>query len=77
MHTDSLIHCILSLQIFMRMHGFAQDYYNRQWHRVFEQAPNSSGELWRTGHVSGLLLEWDVQNWFDKSHKEQYMVHKR
>ena len=28
------------------------------------------------GHVNGLQLEWDVQNWFDKSHKEQYMVHK-
>ena len=30
MQTDNLIHCILSLQIFVRMHGFAQDYYNRQ-----------------------------------------------
>ena len=36
-HTDSLIHCILSLQIFMRMHGFAQDYYNREWHRVLNE----------------------------------------
>ena len=34
MHTDNLIHCILSLQIIMRMHGLVQDYYNRQWHRV-------------------------------------------